>query len=58
MRIRRPVWPAASLLTLHGERFDVPRLRRKLLGGFAMELQRQRKGPDPDRETGKRSDER
>lgn len=39
-RIRRPVWPAASLLTLHGERFDVPRLRRKLLGGFAMELQR------------------
>ena len=41
-RIARPVWPAASLASLHGRRFDVVQLRERLLGSFALELKRPR----------------
>ena len=42
VRIARPVWPAASLASLHGRRFDVVKLRERLVGSFALELKRPR----------------
>ncbi|CAJ1350025.1 unnamed protein product, partial [Effrenium voratum] len=39
-RIARPVWPAASVLSLTKRRCEVPEVRRRLVGCFALHLQR------------------